>query len=100
MVRRSTLLRLEPEFGPNPTLHPARFPLSLPSFFIHLLTKSGQTVLDPFGGTGTTGVAAEQLERRWILAEIEERFASILPTRIYTANPDRHVDRAAVSGAR
>jgi site-specific DNA-methyltransferase (adenine-specific) len=82
MVRPSTLLRLEPEFSPNPTLHPARFPLSLPSFFIRLLTKSGQTVLDPFGGTGTTGVAAENLERRWILAEIDERFASILPTRI------------------
>lgn len=82
MVRPSTLLRLEPEFSPNPTLHPARFPLSLPSFFIRLLTKSGQTVLDPFGGTGTTGVAAENLERRWILVEIDERFASIVPTRI------------------
>ena len=66
MVRPSTLLRLEPEFGPNPTFHPARFPLSLPTFFISLLTKPGQFVLDPFGGTATTGVAAENLCRRWI----------------------------------
>jgi DNA modification methylase len=56
--------------------------VSLPSFFIRLLTQTGQTVLDPFAGTGTTGVAAETLGRRWILAEIDERFASILPARI------------------
>jgi site-specific DNA-methyltransferase (adenine-specific)/site-specific DNA-methyltransferase (cytosine-N4-specific) len=82
MVRPSTLLRFEPDFSPNPTLHPARFPLSLPSFFIRLLTKPGQTVLDPFGGTCTTAVAAETLKRRWLVAEIDERFTSILPTRL------------------
>jgi DNA modification methylase len=82
MVRPSTLLRLEPEFNPNPTLHPARFPLSLPSFFIRLLTKPGQVVLDPFGGTGTTGVAAESLNRQWIVTEIDAGYASILPERI------------------
>jgi site-specific DNA-methyltransferase (adenine-specific) len=82
MVRPSTLIHLEPEFSPNPTSHPARFPMALPSFFIRLLTKPGQVVLDPFAGTGTTGVAAETLERQWILTEIDPNYAAILPERI------------------
>lgn len=82
MVRPSTLLSLEPEFSPNPTLHPARFPIALPSFFVKLLTEPGQTVFDPFGGTGTTAVAAEGLGRRWIVTEIDKKYASILPERI------------------
>jgi DNA modification methylase len=83
-VRPSTLLRLEPEFSPNPSLHPARFPVSLPSFFIPLLTKPDQLVLDPFGGTGTTAVAAEALKRKWILSEIDSRYVDVLPERIRT----------------
>ena len=59
MVRPSTLLSFEPEFGPNKTGHPARFPLQLPTFFIKLLTQPGQLVFDPFAGTCTTAVAAE-----------------------------------------
>lgn len=81
-VRPSTLLRMEPEFSPNPTLHPARFPVALPTFFIPLLTRPGQLVFDPFGGTGTTAVAAENLERRWIVSEIDSQYISALPQRI------------------
>lgn len=84
MVRPSTFIRLEPEFSKNPTLHPARFPLALPTFFIKLLTKPGQRVLDPFGGTGTTAVAAENLGRAWIVAEIDASYVSVLPERIRT----------------
>jgi site-specific DNA-methyltransferase (adenine-specific) len=82
MVRPSTLLRLEPEFGPNPTLHPARFPLALPKFFINLLTRPGQIVLDPFGGTGTTAVASEMLERHWLLTEVNPAYVTALPDRL------------------
>lgn len=84
-VRPSTLLEFEPEFGPNPTHHPARFPIELPTFFIRLLSKPGDLVLDPFGGTGTTGVAAEVLGRRWLLTEICEEYAAGLPDRIRSA---------------
>ena len=38
--------------------HPAVFPLGLPEFFIKLFTKDGDNVLDPFGGSGSTGIAA------------------------------------------
>jgi site-specific DNA-methyltransferase (adenine-specific)/site-specific DNA-methyltransferase (cytosine-N4-specific) len=81
MVRPSTLLTLEPEFSPNPTRHPARFPLSLPKFFINLLTLPGQLVLDPFAGTGTTGLAAEQLQRRWLTIEVDPAYAGVVAAR-------------------
>jgi DNA modification methylase len=75
-------LHFEPEFGPNPTSHPARFPIELPTFFIKLLTMPGQVVFDPFAGTCTTALAAEQLGRRWIMAELDRHYADALPERL------------------
>jgi hypothetical protein len=46
--------------------HDAMMPLALAKFFIKLLTKPGQAVHDGFFGSGTTGVAAEELGRQWI----------------------------------
>lgn len=82
LVRPSNLLSFEPEFLPNPTRHPARFPVALPDFFIRLMTLPGQLVLDPFAGTGTTGVAAERLGRQWLLTELDPRYAAALPDRL------------------
>lgn len=82
LVRPSTLLHFEPEFGPNPTLHPARFPLQLPTFFLRLMTQPGQLVFDPFAGTCTTAVAAEALGRRWLCTEINAAYTSVLAERI------------------
>jgi DNA modification methylase len=55
-------------------VHPARFPRQLPEFFIKLLTDEGDTVLDPFAGSNVTGEAAETLARRWIAAELDQRY--------------------------
>lgn len=52
-------------------VHPARFPRALPEFFIKLLTKPGDLILDPFAGSNTTGRVAEDLDRRWIGIDIE-----------------------------
>jgi len=82
LVRPSNLLLFEPEFAPNPTGHPCRFPVGLPAFFIKLLTTPGQVVVDPFGGTGTTAVAAEALGRRWLLTEADADYAAALPARL------------------
>jgi len=49
--------------------HPARFPEKLPSFFIEFLTDPGDTVLDIFAGSNTTGQAAERLSRQWLAFE-------------------------------
>jgi len=40
-------------------------------------TKPGDLVLDPFGGSGTTLIAAEAINRRAILIEIEPKFADV-----------------------
>jgi DNA modification methylase len=47
-------------------IHPARFPRALPDFFVKMLTDEGDIVVDPFGGSNTTGMVAESLGRRWI----------------------------------
>ncbi|HEX3857178.1 MAG TPA: site-specific DNA-methyltransferase [Verrucomicrobiae bacterium] len=47
-------------------VHPARFPSKLPEFFIRFLTEPGDTVLDIFAGSNTTGSVAECEGRKWL----------------------------------
>lgn len=54
--------------------HPARFPSKLPEFFIKYLTDPGDTVLDIFAGSNTTGSAAEALDRRWLAFELDREY--------------------------
>ncbi|UGV25991.1 site-specific DNA-methyltransferase [Rhodopseudomonas boonkerdii] len=56
-------------------LHPARMQMGLASFFIEFLTQPGDLVLDPFGGSNTTGYAAEKLNRKWIAIEASTEYA-------------------------
>jgi hypothetical protein len=55
--------------------HPARMQLGLALFFIQFLTKPGDIVFDPFGGSNITGYAAETLQRRWISVEASAGYA-------------------------
>jgi len=68
----SSYLRHCARVGVKP--HPARFPEKLPSFFIEFLTDAGDTVLDIFAGSNTTGSAAEKLGRRWLAVEREHGY--------------------------
>ena len=54
--------------------HPARFPEKLPTFFINLLTEPGDTVLDVFAGSNTTGAAAETAGCRWLAFELDAKY--------------------------
>jgi len=54
--------------------HPARFPEKFAEFFIRFLTTEGDLILDPFAGSNTTGYIAEQLNRRWVAHECEEKY--------------------------
>ncbi len=49
--------------------HPARMPEKLAEFFIEFLTNKNAIILDPFGGSNTTGKVAEDLKRQWIYIE-------------------------------
>jgi DNA modification methylase len=54
--------------------HPARMPLGLASFFVNFLTEKEDIVLDPFGGSNTTGFAAALEKRRWITMDVQNTF--------------------------
>ncbi len=69
----SSHIRLCKEFGFAP--HPARFPKTIPAFFIKMLTDRGDMVVDIFGGSNTTGEAAEELGRRWLYIERDPDYA-------------------------
>ncbi|WP_418498640.1 DNA-methyltransferase [Flagellimonas sp.] len=56
--------------------HPARFPTKLPEFFINFLTDEGDIVLDIFGGSNTTGEAAEINNRRWLTFEMDKSYVA------------------------
>jgi site-specific DNA-methyltransferase (cytosine-N4-specific) len=54
--------------------HPARMPIDIPTFFIKLLTDKDDLVFDPFGGSNTTGEAAQALDREWIAVELNSEY--------------------------
>lgn len=58
-----------PPMSGNNTGHPAPFPINLAQDHILSWSNPGDLVLDPFGGSGTTAIAAEQTGRRWLCIE-------------------------------
>lgn len=58
----------------NIKAHPARFPYKLPEFFIKMLTDEGDTVIDIFGGSCTTGEVCEALKRNWKCFELNSEY--------------------------
>lgn len=64
------------------TGHPAPFPLELPKRCIKLFSYVGDTVLDPFAGSGTTLLAAIQHRRRAIGVEIDPQYCTLARQRI------------------
>lgn len=58
----------------NPTRHPAVFPVALAQDHILSWSNPGDVVLDPFGGSGTTAIAAINAGRRWICIERDETY--------------------------
>ena len=62
--------------------HPAVFPLGLPEFFIRLMTEPGDTVLDPFMGSGSTALAARSLDRRYEGVELSQDYLLVSVNRL------------------
>ena len=74
-------------------LHPTQKAVELMEILISLVTKEGQTVLDPFCGCGTTLVAARKLNREYIGFEINEEYYDNILLRMREADE-------AISGRR
>lgn len=62
--------------------HPAAFPVALPDWFIRLFTDPGDTVLDPFAGSGTTLVAASRLGRNGIGIDVVREYCDLMGERL------------------
>ena len=62
--------------------HPTQKPEPLMAAIVRLFSDSGETILDPFMGSGTTLVAAKRLGRKAIGIEIEERYCEIAAKRL------------------
>jgi DNA modification methylase len=65
--------------------HPTQKPLSLMKWCVDKFTDPGNTILDPFMGSGTTGVACVQLGRNFIGIEKEPKYFEIASRRIEQA---------------
>jgi DNA modification methylase len=62
--------------------HFATFPPEIPEICIKAGSKIGDTILDPFSGAGTTGLVAEQLNRKYIGIELNEKYIAMSENRI------------------
>jgi len=65
--------------------HSAAFPEGLPEWFIKLFTQSGDTVLDPFMGSGTTNIVANRMRRNSIGIEICPEYYQMVESKISPA---------------
>ena len=65
--------------------HPTEKPVSLIRKIVEYSTDEGATILDPFMGSGTTGVACVQTNRNFIGIEIEPKYYDIAERRIKEA---------------
>lgn len=83
-LRKGSVLRF-----PRPTgrkvRHPSEKPVPLLRELIESSSRQGETVLDPFAGIGSTGVAAILSGRKTVLVEIERQWADIAVDRIRQA---------------
>jgi site-specific DNA-methyltransferase (adenine-specific) len=68
--------------GNKTVQHPAVFPLQLATDHIISWSNENDTILDPFAGSGTTGIACINTSRNYILIEKEEKYFNIINKRI------------------
>ena len=66
--------------------HCAPFPIELPSWFIKLFTEENDVILDPFLGSGTTALAAKQLNRHFIGMELHKEYCELVRRHLSQTN--------------
>jgi len=66
----------------NKEVHPATFPISLSKRVIELFTHRGELVLDPFVGSGTTLVAAQDTDRNAVGFDLQEKYIKLSRSRL------------------
>jgi len=77
-------------------LHPATFPISLAKKVISLFTHEGELVLDPFVGSGTSLVAAQDLNRNAVGFDLQEKYVDLCATRLVSNNFFNQAQQVAI----
>jgi len=78
--------------GASTRLHPAPFPLQLAERLVRMFSFVGDTVLDPFMGTGTTSIAAARWGRNSLGVEVDPEYFSMAAARFNEETPKVLVD--------
>ena len=71
--------------------HPAPFPVNLPARLVQFYTYRGQTVLDPFAGSGTVGVACKMLGRNYVLIDNSAEYCELAKKRLANYKTEKPV---------
>jgi site-specific DNA-methyltransferase (adenine-specific) len=73
-------------------VHPTEKPIELMEFYINNSTNENDVVLDPFMGSGTTGVACKNLNRRFIGIEMQEDYFNIASERVEEKRKEKEIE--------
>ena len=76
------------KIAPSKSSHPTVKPIKLMSYLITLFTRPGDWVLDPFGGSGTTGLACKLLDRNHIYIDFTQEYYDIAEERMKVTKQD------------
>ena len=71
--------------GQPRTTHPAPYPIEVPRRLIRMFSFTGDTVVDPFAGTGSTALAAMETGRHSVSVEIDPRYVTMMEQRLHKA---------------
>jgi DNA modification methylase len=78
------------------TLHPATFPISLAKKVISIFTHEGELVVDPFVGSGTSLVAAQDLNRNAVGFDLQEKYIELCVKRLASNNLFNQAQQVAI----
>ena len=79
-------------------VHPTEKPIDLMEFYIKNSTNESETVLDPFMGSGTTGVACKNLNRQFIGIEMQEDYFNIAKKRVEEKRKEKDLTQKTLFG--
>lgn len=71
------------EYGRELGLHPTMKPVELIANEIKISSNFGNTILDPFGGSGSTLIACEQLDRKCYMMELDPKYCDVIRKRYW-----------------
>jgi len=81
-INPKSIISITKRIAHKDRVHPTQKPVALMEYLIKTYTNEGEVVLDFCIGSGTTSIACERLNRKWIGIEIEEKYCEIAAKRI------------------